>query len=67
MGSPEMAKPDAERFAAELAAHPDFRVLRRLDVTQDWPALTGAGVEIETFDARTRYSRRDGQKERVRV
>ena len=39
-----MAKPDAERLAAELAAHPDFRVLRRLDVTREWPALTGAGV-----------------------
>jgi len=27
----------------------------------------GAGVEVESFDARTRYSEREGKKERVRI
>jgi hypothetical protein len=27
----------------------------------------GAAVEFETFDARTRYSGRDGKKERARI
>ena len=35
---------DAEKFAAELEAHPDYRVLRRLDVTRTSPALAGADV-----------------------
>jgi len=26
-----------------------------------------AGVEVETFDARTRYSGREGRKEKVRL
>jgi DNA polymerase-3 subunit epsilon len=39
-----MKEMEPEALAAELAAHPDFRVLRRLDVTRQWPALTGADV-----------------------
>jgi hypothetical protein len=39
-----MSKPDAEALAARLAEHPDYRVLRRLDVTREWPAVTGRGV-----------------------
>ncbi len=35
---------DAEALATQLDGHPDFRVLRRLDVAREWPALTGAGV-----------------------
>jgi DNA polymerase-3 subunit epsilon len=34
----------AEMLAAELEAHPGYRVLRRLDVSGEWPALKGAGV-----------------------
>jgi DNA polymerase-3 subunit epsilon len=39
-----MKEKKPEALAAELEAHPDFRVLRRLDVTREWPALEGAGV-----------------------
>jgi len=39
-----MTSPDAEALAARLAEHPDYRVLRRLDVTREWPAVTGRGV-----------------------
>jgi DNA polymerase-3 subunit epsilon len=39
-----MKEKGPEALAAELAAHPDFRVLRRLDVTRQWPALTGSSV-----------------------
>ena len=35
---------DAERLAKQLEAHPDYRVLRRLDVTRDEPALEGPTV-----------------------
>ncbi len=33
-----------EAMAAKLAAHPDYRVLRRLDTTRQRPALTGSTV-----------------------
>jgi DNA polymerase-3 subunit epsilon len=39
-----MNEPDADALAARLAEHPDYRVLRRLDVTRQWPAVTGRGV-----------------------
>ena len=39
-----MTSPDAEALAARLAEHPDYRVLRRLDVSREWPAVTGRGV-----------------------
>jgi len=39
-----MSKPDAEALASELEAHPDYRVVRRLKVTREWPALKGADV-----------------------
>lgn len=39
-----MKEKGPEALAVELAAHPDFRVLRRLDVTRVWPALTGSSV-----------------------
>ena len=39
-----MSKKAAETLAASLEAHSDYRVLRRLDVTREWPALTGAEV-----------------------
>ncbi len=39
-----MKEREPEAMAAELAALPDFRVLRRLDVTREWPALTGSSV-----------------------
>jgi DNA polymerase III subunit epsilon len=35
---------DADALAAELEAHPDYRVLRRLDVAREWPALKGRDV-----------------------
>jgi DNA polymerase-3 subunit epsilon len=35
---------DAEAIAVELEGHPDYRVLRRLDVTRERPALEGATV-----------------------
>jgi DNA polymerase-3 subunit epsilon len=38
-----MAKTPAEELAVALEAHPDYRVLRRLDVSRKWPALEGAG------------------------
>ncbi len=39
-----MSKKSAETLAVALEAHPDYRVLRRLDVNREWPALTGAVV-----------------------
>ena len=39
-----MTKKAAETLAAALEAHPDYRVLRRLDVSREWPALTGREV-----------------------
>lgn len=33
-----------EALAAEVGRHPDFRVLRRLDTSIDYPALSGADV-----------------------
>jgi DNA polymerase-3 subunit epsilon len=35
---------DVEHLAAQVEAHPDFRVLRRLDVARDWPTLAGPTV-----------------------
>ena len=35
---------DAESLAARLGAHPDYRVLRRLDVARERPRLTGLTV-----------------------
>jgi DNA polymerase III subunit epsilon len=35
---------EADALAAELEAHPDYRVLRRLDVAREWPALSGRDV-----------------------
>ncbi len=35
---------DAESLAARLGAHPDYRVLRRLDTSREWPALAGPTV-----------------------
>lgn len=35
----------SEAMAAELAAHPDYRVLRRLDTAREWPALSGPSVK----------------------
>jgi DNA polymerase-3 subunit epsilon len=34
----------AETLAIALEAHPDYRVLRRLDVARKWPALAGTDV-----------------------
>jgi DNA polymerase-3 subunit epsilon len=39
-----MRNADLESLAAELETHPDFRVLRRLDVAREWPALAGSTV-----------------------
>ena len=39
-----MPKQDAEVLAARLEDDPDYRVLRRLDVAREWPAVTGRGV-----------------------
>jgi hypothetical protein len=39
-----MKQKEPEALAAALEAHPDYRVLRRLDVTQAWPALGGSEV-----------------------
>lgn len=36
---------ESEAMAAQLAAHPDYRVLRRLDTAQEWPALSGPTVK----------------------
>lgn len=36
---------ESETMAAQLAAHPDYRVLRRLDTAQEWPALSGPTVK----------------------
>jgi DNA polymerase-3 subunit epsilon len=33
-----------ESLAAKVAAHPDFRVVRRLDTAREWPALSGPTV-----------------------
>jgi DNA polymerase III subunit epsilon len=35
---------DIERLAAEVERHPDYRVLRRLDTSIEYPALTGDGI-----------------------
>jgi hypothetical protein len=34
----------AETLAVTLEAHPDYRVLRRLNVAHEWPALAGPTV-----------------------
>jgi len=39
-----MTKKAAETLAVALEAHPDYRVLRRLDVAREWPALRGSDV-----------------------
>lgn len=39
-----MSDKAAEKLADALEAHPDYRVLRRLDVTREGPALAGAEV-----------------------
>jgi len=39
-----MTAQEAEALAAELELHPDYRVIRRLDVTRKGPALAGAEV-----------------------
>ena len=39
-----MKEREPEALAVKLEAHPDYRVLRRLDVSREWPALTGADV-----------------------
>lgn len=39
-----MTKKAAETLAVALEAHPDYRVLRRLDVTREWPAVSGSDV-----------------------
>ncbi len=39
-----MERNEAERLAVQLARHPDYRVLRRLDVTGESPALEGPAV-----------------------
>jgi DNA polymerase-3 subunit epsilon len=39
-----MERNKAERLAVQLARHPDYRVLRRLDVTGESPALEGPAV-----------------------
>jgi len=35
---------DIERLAGEVERHPDYRVLRRLDTSTEYPALTGPGI-----------------------
>ena len=35
---------DIERLAGEVERHPDYRVLRRLDTSIEYPALTGPGI-----------------------
>lgn len=43
-----------EAMAAELEAHPDYRVLRRLQPRLEWPASTGQGVcRIVVLDTET--------------
>lgn len=39
-----MSGVDNERLAAQLEAHPDYRVVRRLDVSRERPALAGSTV-----------------------
>ena len=39
-----MNREEADLLAARLATHPDYRVLRRLDVNEERPALTGSTV-----------------------
>jgi DNA polymerase-3 subunit epsilon len=39
-----MKEKGLEALAARLEGHPDFRVLRRLDVAREWPALQGEEV-----------------------
>lgn len=35
----------SDAMAAQLAEHPDYRVLRRLDTAREWPALSGPTVK----------------------
>lgn len=35
---------DLEALAREVEAHPDYRVVRRLDTSREWPALSGPTV-----------------------
>src|SRR5512134_1075646 len=35
---------EPETMAAQLEEHPDYRVLRRLDTSREWPALAGPTV-----------------------
>jgi DNA polymerase-3 subunit epsilon len=41
-----MAEQDIEALLEQLAAHPDLRVLRRLDVARECPPLTGPAVSL---------------------
>lgn len=36
---------DVESLAAQVQAHPDYRVLRRLDTSDEGPALAGPGIK----------------------
>jgi DNA polymerase-3 subunit epsilon len=40
----QLAGKQIEDIAAALEQHPDYRVVRRLDVGCDWPALDGDGI-----------------------
>ena len=37
---------DAELIAARLKAHSDFRVLRRLDKSREWPGIVGRSFRL---------------------
>lgn len=44
IGKRSVTGTEAEEVANALEQHPDYRVLRRLDVAREWPALKGANV-----------------------
>jgi len=55
---------EAEALAAELEGHPDYRVLRRLDASREWPALADGEVsQAAVLDTETTGT--DPAKDRI--
>lgn len=58
-----MAEQDIEALLARLEAHPDLRVLRRLELAREWPALTGRTVGLGVvLDTETTGMNPDGDQ-----